>query len=183
MDEATTVSGVDQVKVSEEVVRKAFSERFLNLDESDHEQLSKVLFPDTHKTDVPLLGKSRPIRPLSVKAGRSVYQALKPFALKQREAMKEGTMVDMTEDVLQALFATTTALADFYDWEDVKKAVVDETISMTEMQDLVISQEQIDGANNFLLGGLRVLINVMRLNEMVGLKYLSMLSSPSSARS
>lgn len=136
-------------------------------DEKD--ALSKVLFPDTHIGKIVLLGKSRDLRPLTIKYARKLHAAVLPFA-KQVQDLERDSVFDADVPLNEAMKSACDVIADFYEWSDVKKAVEAEDFTQAELQQLIVEQQALNGDNDFLLGPLRVIILILRGREIASMK-------------
>jgi len=139
-----------------------------------------VLFPETHTTEIEVLGFPRTLRPTTIKVSRQLEKLTKPITVKLDEAERrarqlraegkdpdaeEDEDLDVDEDLLQALKAATACLAEWYDWEDVVAAVKEEDISQTELQAVVYNQVGLNGQNDSFLRPLRVVIRMLQVGE------------------
>ena len=141
------------------------------------DSLSKALFPETHTNVVTLLGVDRVLRPLPIKATRKLYSLLKPLAQQAQDesdgSADPGTVMRTPEDaetefentVLKNLTEIVLVLAEFYNWDDVQKAVGDEDLSLYELEELANTQQELNSANDFLLQPLRIFIKLLQARE------------------
>lgn len=187
VDAQTQNPSADEIQLSkeqEEEARKLFGENFLALTSSEQARLSKVLFPETDLDTVEILGKKRTIRPLPLKISKQAFAVLEPFAAAHKKAEEaKGEQISLNEDIIFALGEFAKVLAKFYEWEDVLKAAEEEGLTVSELQELAVKQQHRSGANDFLLSSVRLLVNVMRLHEILNVKFASTLSMPPSAKS
>lgn len=156
---------------------------FSTLSEDEQEKLSKVLFPDTHTNVVNILGKPRELRPLPVKQAQRLKALVSPVTKQIEKAMqaseKDSTVdYDADEPIQEVLSRTVNFLADYYGWEDVREALKGDGLPMSEYQGLVVSQVQINGANDFLLAPLRTVVRLMQLTEMLAVRFQSLFNGP-----
>lgn len=155
-----------------------------NLADRERARLSKVLFPDTHTTDVELLGVTRKVRPLPVKWARQLHAIVHPFQdavgaeVQAQVAGAEPSKTVTEVEILKTLFDSAEVLASYYKWEDVAAALREEEITLAEVQALVVRQMQVQADNDFLLTGLRMLIVIMQQAEMRSVRYQSLLGGP-----
>ena len=167
----------------------AMSVSFQSLSEEEQALLSKALFPSTHTDKVTFCGEERTLRPLTIKWSKQIHILLEPFhqdvaasGVKEGETdlSKVQEQVDKSElDLLEMLTSVARVLVTFYKWEGVAEKIADEDIYQEELQDLVNCQLRLQGSNDFLLMGLRVLVGVMQQAEIQAVKLLSMFSGPS----
>lgn len=142
-------------------LEQAKQEALEQLSLEEEEMLSKVLFPKTHTENVTLLGQRRKVHPLPIKVARQVHAAMKPVSAKFNDDSDE----DFTDELIDSLMDTARVLADFYKWEDVIKALDEESLTNSEIQSLIVAQNEIQGTNDFLLTPLRLAIAMMQLVE------------------
>lgn len=160
--------------------------QFHSLSEAEQALLSKALFPSTHTDKTMLCGQERTLRPLPIKWSKQVHVLLMPFTRDvEASGVKEGEtdlskvreQVDRSElDLLQLLVDVSLILAKFYKWDDVTEKIEEEDVYQEELQALVVTQLNLQKANDFLLMGLRVLVGVMQQAEIQAVKLLSMFS-------
>jgi hypothetical protein len=149
-----------------------------NLSEDQRAQLSKVLFPETHTDKITVLGQERQLRPTPIKVSRKIDDLLSPLIDKIEAAEKSAEDVDVGEDMLAVLFEVVAYLADFYEWEDVATAAREENLSHVELERVAVGQQNLNGRNDFLLQGLRIVIKTLQANDiLVLLLEESMMSS------
>lgn len=159
------------------------------LTDDERSKLSKVLFPDTHTDEVSILGKVRKVKPLPIKFSKMLKAALDPVSVKLSKTI--GITEDSTtgeintsnlqdvvgdDELIAALRQVAVIVSDFYGWQDVKEAAEKEELTITELQELALRQQEVCGANDFLLGSLRFVINLLKMAEIFHLKFQSMLS-------
>lgn len=161
----------------EAAIAQTFGEKFLALSKDEQASLSKVLFPDTHTETVEVLGVKRKLRPLPLKNTRVLNEILLPIAKKINSGNLQKQVTDVTEDVLSVLTETAQSLAQYYKWEDVLAALKEEELSLTELQAIAVMQQRLNGANDFLLAPLRVVVRQMQIQEVTVVKFNSMFSS------
>lgn len=161
----------------EDKVEQAVKDALTGMKPDEQSELSKVLFPETHTAKVTLCGKEREVFPLPLKYARKVNDVLLPVAEKiQASTMSEATQ-HVTEDIISGLSTVVICVAEFRGWEDVRKAAEDEMIPLSEMQALAVEQVHVQGANDFLLGVLRIVIRVMQIQEIVQIRFQSLCTS------
>jgi hypothetical protein len=153
----------------------------ISLTEEERARLSRVLFPQTDTTEVTLLGKTRELHPLPIKAAQRLKKALTPMN-KELQAGIELTEkdpkaeYDAQDAILRSLEKTAEILAEFYGWTDIQEALSKDGISITELQALAVTQVEVNGSNDFLLDGLRTVVRWMRLAEMMSAHFQSTLT-------
>lgn len=159
---------------------------FVSAEES--EQLSKVLFPDTDTTSVTLLGSERQLRPLPIKYSKQIHALLEPVGKKIAQALTLPTEQEPLvgpdiphEEIVKALQEVAKVCATFYNWAEVKEAAEKEELSLSELQSLAVTQSEVSGRNDFLLGPLRLVIKALQIQEVVILKFQNLLTTPPSA--
>ena len=173
----STAEEIKLTKAQEQAVNEVFGPKFLELAKDESEALSKVLFPDTHTEEITVLGITRKLRPLPLKISKQLHQLLRPISDKISAGLKDPSLVDMTEDLVLSLKEVAVLLSSFYSWTDVQKELPDDGLSLSELQSIAVCQQKINGANDFLLGPLRIVVRVMQLQEVVTLKFHSTFSS------
>lgn len=172
-----TPEELEASKTEEQVLAEAFGSKFLSLSDDDAAQLSKVLFPETHIVELELLGIKRKLRPLPVKYAKAIFSQVRPLGTAILSGMKSPEVVDITATVCEALTVAASEIAAFYKWQDVQQALTEEEISLPEMQELIVHQQKLNGASDFLLGPLRVVIMVMQMHEVVNVKYRNLFTT------
>ena len=154
---------------------------FALLSEKEREQLSLVLFPETDTREVTILGTKRELRPLPVKPAQRLRKALAPLVADLNKGFEE-TQADPSKDydaeqvMADALDKATRILAEFYKWEDVLAALDGDGLSVTDYQGLAAVQVEVNGSNDFLLAGLRAVVQWMRIGEILTLRFQSTLT-------
>ena len=137
-----------------------------NLTDEQQEQLSKVLFPETHTETVDLCGKSRQIFPLTAKYARKIHVQAKPLMEQAIKANEGEDVLVLDEPLLECLYNTSLTIAEAHDdWGDVVKKIKEEDVVIEELQNLIVQQEALQGANDFLLTPLRLALKLMRTRE------------------
>ena len=155
------------------------------LSDEQREMLSMALFPDTHTNIVRVLEKERTLRPLPIKWAKQVHAVLAPFhEAIEKAGVKEGdtdlSKVEETQtevELLELLIRVGRVLATYYKWEDVVEALDEEELTVEELQELVVTQQNLQSANDFLLMGLRVLVGVMQQAEIQSVRMMTTLTS------
>jgi len=157
----------------------------LTLTADQREMLSKALFPDTHTDTVEVLGVKRTLRPLPIKWSKQMHALLAPFheGLEAAEITAEGTNIEKVKevvanelDLLSLMLSASEIIATYYKWEDVLEALKSEEVLSDELQALIVVQQNLQKANDFLLMGLRMLVGVMQQAEIQSVRMLSMFS-------
>jgi len=165
----------------EDLVQGLINVEHEELTEEQNALLSKALFPDTHTTEIEAVGKTRTLRPLTIKFSRQIHSELQPMRNKIAEGIrnKDGTTVDVDQETLDSLKKVCMVLCEFYgdSWNDIKVAIETEDIDIYELQLMAMTQQYVQGANDFLLLPLRLLLKVSQLQEIVTIKLF-----PSSAK-
>lgn len=169
-----------EVKLSkdqEKAITELFGAKFLELSKDEHASLSKVLFPDTHTVDVEVLGVKRKLRPLPLKLSKQLFEILRPVSAKIQGNANTLENVDMSAKIIDVLKEVASLLAPYYAWDDVPAAIKDDGLSLAELQAISVLQTKINGANDFLLAPLRIIVRVMQIHEVAMLKFNTMFSS------
>jgi len=157
---------------------------FGSLTAEEQAQLSRCLFPSEDTKDVVVLGKTRELRPLPIKWARKLKVSIQPLVTEISKGFDETTAGTATEDfdaegpILNAIEKATLVLADFYGWQDVKEAMAGDGLSLGEQQTLAAVQVNVNGNNDFLLGGLRSVVRWMQISEMMTHRFQNMLTGP-----
>jgi hypothetical protein len=139
-----------------------------SLTEDQQRMLSKVLFPETHQEKVMLCGKERALHVLPLKWDRKLHAATIPFATAAEDEENRGKVIaDLDKLLDQAMHDAVAVLCEAYgkDWYDVKQALEDEELLVSEMQAVAVAQQGLQGQNNFFLMPLRTVVRVMRARE------------------
>jgi hypothetical protein len=137
------------------------------LTDDQRDNLSKVLFPDTHTEKITVGGKERTLRPLTVKFARRVHTAVLPFTKKAEEASQSEAAFTLDDDTVSILYDAAKILSEYYGWDDIPKLIEEEDILLGDLQSLVVQQQALQGENDFLLVPLRLLIKLMRVREIL----------------
>lgn len=178
-----TVEELQLTKEEQAEAERLLGKNFLGLTQDEQACLSKVLFPDTDLASIEIGGKTRFLKPLPVKISKQLYALLEPFAVAHKNAEQSKEVVNLNNDIIAALTETAKCLAKFYGWDDVQKLAEEELLPLSELQALAVLQQQKNGANDFLSGSLRILVNVMRLHEVTNAKFGSMFTTLLSRKS
>lgn len=158
----------------EQQISEKQRELFTKLTDEEKAKLSKVLFPDTDLDTIEILGKVRTIKPLPVKYAKLVHEASIDLGRLIAEAYKKPGVEILDDRILPVLSSVVKILAGFYSWSDIEVAVEKEELSLSELQGIVALQAAKNGANDFLLGPLRVVLKTMQLFEVIQLKFQTM---------
>lgn len=177
-----SVEALQLSKEEQAEAERLLGENFLGLTSDEQACLSKVLFPETDLDTIMFVGEKRTLQPLPLKISKQVYSLLEPFAKAHKAAETSREPVSLNDDIIFALLKFAECLATFYKWENALPLIKDEMVALPELQELAVKQQQKNGANDFLLASLRVLVNVMRLHEITNVKFHSMLTTPRSRR-
>lgn len=145
------------------------------LSESEKAQLeNSVLFPSTYTGVVEILGVERELRPLPIKWSKKINHALAPLTeaadltttkFISQAIGKKTKSKDLEFDMLSSLLLVSDILAEFYGWDDVREAIKEEDLTIDCLQALVIMQQGVQNTNDFLLIGLRIIVNLMQAME------------------
>lgn len=148
------------------------------LSDEEKAQCSKVLFPDTHTNKITVFGRERELRPTSVKVSRQLSALLEPFGKKVEDAQAKDLDIQVDEDILAALLGVAECLCKFYgsEWDDIYKSIKEEDISQIDLEAIAFTQQDLNGANDFLLRHLRVIIHMLKMREIATVKIGNMLS-------
>lgn len=166
----------------DQALKDKLAQEFVNMDEDEEQQLSKVLFPDTDVTPLVLLDIERELRPLPLKYSKKLFSMLAPFAKKVAGALQAKIDVEINDDITKSLTDTAVLLATYYKWDDVLLAAQEEELSISDLQRLAIEQQRVNGSNDFLLGPLRSVIMIQQVSEIAQTKFLTMLGTRTSRR-
>jgi hypothetical protein len=140
-------------------------------------QLPKVLFPDAcDLKSIEIQGKKRDLRPLPVKYAMQIRTALAPIMGEVDKAAignEEGPEKDFDaeEPLLDCLQKAADILISYYKWEIDK-----DELSLPELQLLATAQVQLNGANDFLLGGLRKCLQYQQIAAIMLIRFQSTLT-------
>lgn len=143
------------------------------IDPKGRELLSKVLFPDTMKKTVTILGKDRELRPLVIKWAKKLEAEIRPFAEETASAITKVTELSAADiasydiKVVDGTLRAGRILGEAYGWEDIAKACAEEEIALPEVQDLIHTQVRLNGTSDFLLAPCRMLVMLMKIPELI----------------
>jgi hypothetical protein len=168
---------VEQGTTGDDFLEKSLNMTMDQLTDEDKQKLSKVLFPETHTDTITVLGRERTLRPTSLKTSRQVYALTKSVQEKiqqSQDADVEPALVSMDEFekdyeevILKTLTDVAKCLCSFYgkDWDDIKVAAVDEDLSLSELQAIAYTQQELNTSNDFFLQPLRAFVRVLQARE------------------
>ena len=139
--------------------------RLDDLTDEQRSHLSKALFPETHTDTVTLLGEERTLRPTPIKVSKKLQALVSPLSEKLDDDNVSPVGTRRDEEMLGTLFKIAGCLAEFYGWDDVAAAAKDEELSNIELESLAHSQLELNGANDFFLHPLRVLVSMLQARE------------------
>lgn len=157
------------MQLDRERIQESLGLAIQELSEEERKSLSKVLFPDTHTNEITVGGKKRTLRPLPVKWTRQVSHILQEFNQKTSGSEDE---VASDLNMLDALIKVVRILAEYYKWDDLLDDP--ESLNIGEIQSLVYTQTELNGANDFLLSRLFMLVKQMQTREVLQLRLKSM---------
>lgn len=152
-----------------------------SLTSEERADLDRVLFPDTDTRHVELLGKKRELKPLPIKHAKKLKAIIAPayekFQKGVEEASKEGAKdYEAENEVLEILQDAVKYLADFYNWDDVRKEIAEENVTLTDLQAVAAVQVNVNGENDFLLSGLRAVVRLMQTQALAIHRFRNMLT-------
>lgn len=156
------------VEQAETAVRQAFPE-LEKVSEEDRQRM--VLFPATHNKTVEFLGEERTLRPLTAKWAKQLHAALLPFQKIVEAAQRGEDVVDIDDDLFNGLVKGGALVAEFYGWESAQKKIAEHDFLVSELQELLMTQAQLNGENDFLLSPLRSLLTVMQIAGVLQNQY------------
>lgn len=169
---------VQESKEKDKAITEAFGEKFLALSKDEQASLSKVLFPDTHTDKIQFVGIERTLRPLTLKYSKRLFSLVSPISKQLQANAPTNQVVDMTAGTVEILKDVSMVLAEFYEWGDaVEHKIREDDVSFSELQALACTQLRLNGANDFLLGPLRVVVRVMQIHEVASIKFHTMFFS------
>lgn len=164
----------------EQSLRDLIDKSIAALGTDRRELLSKVLFPDTHKRYVEIEGVKYELNPMPLKLSKKVNAELKEYAdlVMKNATSTVGEAYDAGAAVADQLSNVGKVLCDHYatkdeKWSKLKEAIENEDLVIDDIQDLVVTQQAVQGTNDFLLVPLRLLIGMMQLEEVTSMKDLS----------
>jgi len=147
----------------------------LTQDEKDN--LSKVLFPNTHTKQLNILGKVRDLEPLTVKWSKQLRSAMQPYAKALETAIKDPNKVeDQDMQLLDGISHCCRILCAKYGWDDIRQALDDDELTTSDLQAIAVAQLNLQGENDFLATPLRVACMVMRTAEIQSLRLQTIFS-------
>lgn len=157
---------VQELRSQESDLSKMVEVTFASLPQDEKEQLSKVLFPETHTNVVTVLGKDREMFPTPIRVSRKLRAVLDPLQEKIQNADTSPGSVDLDEEVLKVLFDVAKVLAAHYGWADVTEAADKEDLTQQDLEALAYTQQALNEANDFLLQPLRVVVRMLQAREL-----------------
>lgn len=186
-----TPQEVEQTNAALQQARDLFGALFLEGVNDQEAILSKSLFPDTHTVDLEIDGRTRKLRPVPIKTSKELFLALKPFSEQYSAALKARdtvTPIDMT--TVDSLRSACVILCSYYaqkepneGWDELKKQIEADEISIGELQQFAVLQERLNGSNDFLLSPLRTLLMAQRTSELLVAKTQQFYSTQGSQKS
>lgn len=183
MSDSVSQTDVEASRDQEQEVEKLFAEQFLTLADDDAAKLSKVLFPTTHSKSVEFCDKTLELHVVPIKVAKKLFSLLQDFVKKHESALKTPEVVSLDQDVTNGMFRVAKELATHYKWDsDIVAKINDEDVSVSDLQSLCYVQQNLNGANDFLLSPLRVLVRLMQVHEIANTKFQNMLTSRLSAK-
>lgn len=186
-----TPEEIEQTNKTLQQARDLFGAMFLEGVNDQDAVVSKALFPDTHTVDLEIDGKTMKLRPVPIKTSKALYDVIKPFSDQYAKAMKDTeTVFNMNLEAVKSLKDACSILCSYYStkepeagWDKIQKAIMEDDISMSEMQLFAVLQERLNGTNDFLLSPLRTLLAAMRTAELLVAKTQAFFSTQGSHKS
>lgn len=154
----------------EDLVQSLLAMETEALTEEQEALLSKALFPETHTSEITVLGKKRELRPLTIKYARKVNAGLKKLQSNVTEAVETNSSVKVDEDMLESFVGVVLILCEYYGWTDIRDKVESEDIDNSDLMLICMTQQNVQGTNDFLLMPLRLLLKVAQLHELLAVK-------------
>lgn len=159
-------------------IQQVLGDNLYDLTDEQKSQLSRVLFPETDVAPVVFMGVERKLRPLTVKYTRRIHQSMMLFAKRVSDGVDTSKVVSVDDELRQSLIEFAKVLCEFYGWGDeVLKKLEEEDVVVDDLQALAVVQSGVNGNNDFLLGPLRMAIQVMQVREVIMLRLKTPISS------
>lgn len=155
---------------TEEAVQDLLDAELESLSEDQKASLSKVLFPTTHTDEVSIGETKFILHPLTIKFSKQVSEATKEFTQSVSDGVNSDKVVSIDAPQLDALKNAARVIVGAYGKADLVQKIIDDDVSIEDLQDIVMKQQRIQGLNDFLLFGLRLLIKVMQMQECLLIK-------------
>lgn len=154
----------------EDLVQALVSMEADGLTEEQELLLSKALFPETHTNTITILGKARELRPLTIKYARRVNEGLKKLQETVTTAVEKNAQVKADQDMMESFIHVVLILCEYYGWTDIRDKVESEDIETNDLMLICMTQQNVQGTNDFLLMPLRLLLKVAQLHEILAVR-------------
>ena len=154
----------------EDLVQALVSMETEGLTEEQEQLLSKALFPDTHVHEIEILGKSRELKPLTIKYARRVNEGLKKLQSNITQSVEAQSTVKVDGDMLDSFIHVVLILCEYYGWVDIRERIESEDIDTNDLMLICMTQQNVQGTNDFLLMPLRLLLKVAQLHELLAIR-------------
>lgn len=162
---------IDDIQSADDLLQRLMELETANMTEEQLRLRSLALFPTTHTTEIEVMGVKRVLRPLPIKYAKMINASLHTVSKKINEAITAETAVVIDEQMLEALKRGVEILCEFYDWKDIKADLAEEAqLTTYDLQLICNTQQRIQGTNDFLLSGLRLVLKMMQLSETLAVK-------------
>lgn len=167
----------------ESSLRELIAEAIADMGDDEQAKLSKVLFPDTHKESATINGKEFKVTPVPLRISKRIQVALEDFTNNavKAAANPSGKAFDASAAVADQIAEVAKIMCAFYaerfpegDWNQLLEDLKEENIGITEIQDLVMTQQAVQGTNDFLLVPLRLALRLMQVQELMTVTELNL---------
>lgn len=167
----------------ESYLQDMISQAVADMGDDQRKKLSKVLYPDTHKESVEINGKTFNVTPVPLRISKRISAALEDFSEQARKAATDtkGDAFDASAKVADQISEVAKIMCGFYmerfpegDWGQLLEDLKAENIGIAEIQDLVMTQQVVQGTNDFLFIPLRLAIRLMQVQEILTVTGLSL---------
>jgi hypothetical protein len=180
----STPTEVRKVEVTdqsiEELVQSLVRIEAEGLNDDQKLLLSKALFPDTHTSEVEIAGQTRTFKPMTIKFARRINEDLKELQKRVQKAVSDNSAVRVDQDMLDGLVKVSNIICEFYGWEDLTQKIAEGDVTNEELLTMAMTQQNVQGTNDFLLMPLRLLLKVAQLHEILAIRLSKpSISSPS----
>jgi len=119
----------------------------------------KVLYPDTHRKDACLLGKTISLRPLPIKYAKQINFLLEQMTAEAPDAKDGGARED---DLLIAKLCRAASIIATYHGEEFTPGQIEDGAGCSEIMAFCEAQVALNGENDFLLWRLRGVFQLLQ---------------------
>lgn len=164
---------INNLKSIDQLVQQLIELETSNLTDEQLRLRSLALFPQTHTDKVTVMGVERYIRPLPLKYARQMSVELHDVEAQIEAAFKAKEAVQVDAKMADALKRGVGVMCSFYKetFNDIQADMeTEEEMTAFDYQLLCNTQQRVQGTNDFLLVGLRLVIKMMQLQETLSVR-------------